>query len=191
MRPVPAERFKLRWGRALFFIAGCNKKSMVPYLALLLSAVLALVDQLLKLLVKAELAPIGELPLLDGVLHLTYVENRGMAFGMMQGQKWLLIWVTALVLLVLIAGIIMGKIRKPATLFTTAVIIGGGIGNLIDRVYRGYVVDYIDVRIINFAVFNFADICVTCGTAVLLVILFVEMLREGKNPEQAAIGKKN
>ena len=164
---------------------------MVPYLALLLSAVLALVDQLLKLLVKAELAPIGELPLLDGVFHLTYVENRGMAFGMMQGQKWLLIWVTALVLLVLIAGIIMGKIRKPATLFTTAVIIGGGIGNLIDRVYRGYVVDYIDVRIINFAVFNFADICVTCGTAVLLVILFVEMLREGKNPEQAAIGKKN
>lgn len=164
---------------------------MVPYLALLLSAVLALVDQLLKLLIKAELAPIGELPLLDGVLHLTYVENRGMAFGMMQGQKWLLIWVTALVLLVLIAGIIMGKIRKPATLFTTAVIIGGGIGNLIDRVYRGYVVDYIDVRIINFAVFNFADICVTCGTAVLLVILFVEMLREGKNPEQAAIGKKN
>lgn len=164
---------------------------MVPYLALLLSAVLALVDQLLKLLVKAELAPIGELPLLDGVFHLTYVENRGMAFGMMQGQKWLLIWVTALVLLVLIAGIIMGKIRKPATMFTTAVIIGGGIGNLIDRVYRGYVVDYIDVRIINFAVFNFADICVTCGTAVLLVILFVEMLREGKNPEQAAIGKKN
>ena len=164
---------------------------MVPYLALLLSAVLALVDQLLKLLVKAELAPIGELPLLDGVLHLTYVENRGMAFGMMQGQKWPLIWVTALVLLVLIAGIIMGKIRKPATLFTTAVIIGGGIGNLIDRVYRGYVIDYIDFRVINFAVFNFADICVTCGTAVLLVILFVEMLREGKNPEQAAIGKKN
>ena len=163
---------------------------MVPYLALLLSAVLALVDQLLKLLVKAELAPIGELPLLDGVLHLTYVENRGMAFGMMQGQKWLLIWVTALVLLVLIAGIIMGKIRKPATLFTTAVIIGGGIGNLIDRVYRGYVIDYIDFRIINFAVFNFADICVTCGTAVLLVILFVEMLREGKNPEQAAKAKK-
>ena len=97
----------------------------------------------------------------------------------------------ALVLLVLIAGIIMGKIRKPATLFTTAVIIGGGIGNLIDRVYRGYVIDYIDFRVINFAVFIFADICVTCGTAVLLVILFVEMLREGKNPEQAAIGKKN
>ena len=163
---------------------------MVPYLALLLSAVLVVADQLIKLLVKARLAPIGDISLLDSVLHLTYVENRGMAFGMMQGQKWLLIWVTALVLLVLIAGIMMGKIRKPATLFTTAVIIGGGVGNLIDRVYRGYVIDYIDFRIINFAVFNFADICVTCGTAVLLVILFVEMLREGKNPEQAAKAKK-
>lgn len=60
-----------------------------------------------------------------------------MAFGMMEGQKWLLIWVTAFVLLLLIAAIILGKIRKTSTLVTTAVIIGGGVGNLIDRVYRG------------------------------------------------------
>ena len=153
---------------------------MLPYLALLLSAVLVLVDQLTKIAVQHWLKPIGDFPLIDGVLHLTYLENRGMAFGMMQGQKWLLIWVTAIVMLVLIAAVMMGKVKKPATLFTVAVIIGGGVGNLIDRIYRGYVIDFIYVKIINFAIFNFADICVTCGTAVLLFILLREMMLEEK-----------
>ena len=153
---------------------------MLPYLALLLSAVLVLVDQLTKIAVQHWLKPIGDFPLIEDVLHMTYLENRGMAFGMMQGQQWLLIWVTAIVLLVLIAAVMMGKIKKPATLFTVAVIIGGGAGNLIDRIYRGYVIDFIYVKIINFAIFNFADICVTCGTVVLLYILLREMMQEEK-----------
>ena len=153
---------------------------MLPYLALLLSAVLVLVDQLTKIAVQHWLKPIGDFPLIEDVLHMTYLENRGMAFGMMQGQQWLLIWVTAIVLLVLIAAAMMGKIKKSATLFTVAVIIGGGVGNLIDRIYRGYVIDFIYVKIINFAIFNFADICVTCGTVVLLYILLREMMQEEK-----------
>lgn len=160
---------------------------MLPYLALLLSAILVLVDQLIKAAVQRWLMPVGDFPLINGVLHLTYLENRGMAFGMMQGQQWLLIWVTAIVLLALIAAVMMGKIKKPATLFTVAVIIGGGVGNLIDRVYRGYVIDFIYVKIIDFAIFNFADICVTCGTVVLLFILLWEMVQE----EKAEKAKKN
>ena len=158
---------------------------MLPYLALLLSAVLVLVDHLTKIAVQHWLKPIGDFPLMDGVLHMTYLENRGMAFGMMQGQQWLLIWVTAIVLLVLIAEVMLGKVKKPATLFTVAVIIGGGVGNLIDRIYRGYVIDFIYVKIINFAIFNFADICVTCGTAVLLCILLREMMQEEKTGKAA------
>ena len=153
---------------------------MLPYVALLLSAVLALVDQLLKLFMKSWLEPLGDVPIIGDALKLTYLENRGMAFGMMQGQKWLLVWVTAFVLLILIAGIMMGKIRRPATLFTVSVIIGGGVGNLIDRIYRGYVIDYINVSLIDFPIFNFADICVTCGTIVLLLILIFEMIQEEK-----------
>ena len=153
---------------------------MLPYLALLLSAVLAFVDQLLKIEMRNWLKSAGEIPLIGEALKLTYLENRGMAFGMMQGQKWLLVWVTAFVLLILIAAIMMGKIRKPATLFTTAVIIGGGVGNLIDRVYRGYVIDYINVSLIDFPIFNFADICVTCGTIVLLILLVIERVEEEK-----------
>ena len=165
-----------------------KEPEMVPYLALALGALLAFLDQIVKLAVHRWLRPLGDFPLIDGVLHLTYLENRGMAFGMMQGQKWLLIWVTAFVLLLLIAAIIFGKIQKTATLVTTAVIIGGGVGNLIDRVYRGYVIDYINLEIIHFAIFNLADICVTCGTAVLLVLLAREMLAEEKAKKQAAKG---
>lgn len=146
---------------------------MLPYLALLLSAALVVVDQLLKVWALHSLQPIGTYPVIEDIFHFTYVENRGAAFGMMAGQQWLLIWVTAAVLLLIVFLMIGGKVREKFPLFTLAVILGGGVGNLIDRVYRGYVVDYIHLKVINFAVFNFADICVTCGTAVLVLwILF-------------------
>ncbi|MDD6033824.1 MAG: signal peptidase II [Oscillospiraceae bacterium] len=151
---------------------------MLPYLALLLSAVLVGVDQLLKLWALRSLRPIGTYPIIQNILHLTYVENRGAAFGMMEGQKWLLIWVTALVLLLLIFVILGGKVRGNFPMFTLAVILGGGVGNLIDRIYRGFVVDYIHLKVINFAVFNFADICVTLGTAALICWLLFGRSRE-------------
>lgn len=152
---------------------------MLPYLALLLSALLVGLDQLLKLWAIQALKPVGTYPIINNVLHLTYVENRGAAFGMMEGQKWLLVWATALVLLVLVFVILSGRMKQKFPLFTVAVILGGGIGNLIDRVYRGYVVDYVHVKIINFAVFNFADICVTMGTLVLVCwLIFGESRRE-------------
>lgn len=163
---------------------------MIPYLALLLSAVLVFIDQIIKVVIQDWLMPIKDYPLWDGVLHLTYLENRGMAFGMMQNQKWLLIGVTTVVLLVLVAMVILEKVKSKPTLFTLAVIIGGGVGNLIDRVFRGYVIDYIYVKIINFAIFNFADICVTCGTAVLLAILLVDTIKEEKAAKAAKIAAK-
>lgn len=146
---------------------------MLPYLALLLSTGLVVIDQLLKIWALHSLRPIGTYPIIEEILHLTYVENRGAAFGMMSGQQWLLIWVTAAVLLLIVLMMITGKVKDLFPLFTLSVILGGGVGNLIDRVYRGFVVDYIHLKVINFAVFNFADICVTCGTVVLMVwILF-------------------
>ncbi len=154
---------------------------LLPYLALLVSVGLVCVDQLLKLAALEWLKPVHTVPLIEGVLHLTYVENRGASFGMMAGQQWLLVWVTALVLLALAVAIIAGKIRDRFALFNVAVILGGGVGNLIDRVYRGFVVDYVDFQLINFAVFNFADICITVGTAVLVCwIIFGQSQRKGK-----------
>lgn len=157
---------------------------MKRYLALLMSVALVVIDQLLKLAALAYLKPIGTYPIIENVFHFTYLENRGMAFGMMQGQEWLLIWGTALVLLVLILAVMMGKIQDTFPVFTLCTIIGGGVGNLIDRVYRGYVIDYIHVKIINFAIFNFADICVTVGTALLIGYFFYYEIAGRKKEEQ-------
>ncbi len=156
---------------------------MKRYLALLMSVALVVIDQLLKLLAIDRLKPIGTYPIIEDVFHFTYLENRGMAFGMMQGQDWLLIWGTALVLLILILLVMTGKLHDTAPVFLVCVIIGGGVGNLIDRVYRGYVVDYIHVKIIDFAIFNFADICVVVGTFLLVCYVFFHEFAGRKKEE--------
>lgn len=161
---------------------------MRRYVALLMSAVLVGIDQILKVLAMEYLKPIGSYPIIPDVFHLTYVENRGAAFGMMAGQKWLLVWVTAIVILAAVAVVMAGKIKNTTVLLAVATIIGGGVGNLIDRVYRGFVVDYVHLKIIDFAVFNFADICVTVGTAILLIYLLFYELKH-KNKEAAGEAK--
>ncbi len=161
---------------------------MKRYVALLMSAVLVGIDQILKVLAIEYLKPVGSHPIIPDIFHLTYVENRGAAFGMMAGQKWLLVWVTAIVILAAIIAVMAGKIKNTTVLFSVATIIGGGVGNLIDRVYRGYVVDYVHLKIIDFAVFNFADICVTVGTTVLLIYLLFYELKH-KNKEVAGEAK--
>lgn len=162
---------------------------MRRYIALLMSAALVGIDQIFKLLAIEYLKPIGSHPIIPDIFHLTYVENPGAAFGMMAGQKWLLVWATALVILVAIIVVMAGKIQNTTVLFAVATIIGGGVGNLIDRVYRGFVVDYVHLKIIDFAVFNFADICVTVGTAMLLIyLLFYEL--GNKKKESAGEAKR-
>lgn len=110
---------------------------MKRYLALLMSAALVGIDQWLKLLAKEFLKPGETTPLIQDVLHLTYLENRGAAFGMMQNKKWLLVWATAAVLLILILAVMAGKIKGTFPLFSVCTIIGGRHRELIDRVYRG------------------------------------------------------
>ncbi len=152
---------------------------MKRHIALLMSAVLVVLDQFFKILAMDKLEPIGSLPIIRDIFHFTYIENRGAAFGMMEGKKLVLIGLTAVVLLAAVFLVLTGKIENNNNLlFSVCVIIGGGVGNLIDRIYRGFVVDYIHLKIINFAVFNFADICVTLGTAWLLLYLILDMKKE-------------
>ena len=129
------------------------------------------IDQLLKYWVIESLAPIGVFPLLKGIFQLRYLENRGMAFGMMQEQWWLLIGGTALILIVGLVLIFLQKIHSKWLLAAITLAIGGGLGNLIDRIFRGYVVDYLDFCAIHFPVFNFADICVSASMVMLIIWL--------------------
>jgi signal peptidase II len=141
--------------------------------------VLAVVaDQMSKYYIAGWLTSLPEphsYPIISNVLHLTYVENRGMALGLFQNSQLPLIIITSLIL---IAGVYyMIKERGNKSIFfkiSLALIVGGAIGNLIDRIFRTFVIDFIDLRFINFFIFNVSDMCICIGAALLAIyILFV------------------
>ncbi len=153
---------------------------MLQVITLIIIAVLVAIDQLIKLLVIEHLEPIGSLTLIDGFIQLNYAENTGAAFGSFSGKTSLL---SVFTLIVIIAGIIYLMVKKrkfDVEYICITLILSGGIGNLIDRVFRGFVVDYIEPLFIDFAIFNFADILVTCSCIVLAVWLIYEIYKESK-----------
>lgn len=113
------------------------------------------------------------IPIIDGWLHITSSRNRGAAFGILQNKTIFLVILTILVAIFIIYYIY--KVHKTQKLFafSLALILGGAVGNLIDRATTGAVVDFIDVRIINFAIFNVADSAIVIGTALILVDIFI------------------
>ena len=129
-------------------------------------------DQITKLLVLDRI-PLGSvIKVIPNWLHLTYVQNTGAAFSSFQGMRWLFVGI----FLLLTAALLFEYFKKPLP-FTTferfclAAIYGGGLGNVIDRVRLGYVVDMIDAAFIDFPIFNVADCFITCGTVLFLVHL--------------------
>ena len=150
---------------------------------LLLIPVLIALDAYTKHLAENGLKEHG-ITLIEGFFKLTYVENRGAAFGTMQGARWLLVVFTALVLIA--GGIYYVKQCKikgtAASRLAMVLIASGAIGNLIDRFLRGYVVDMLDFYIFgyNFPVFNVADICVVVGVGLFILATFLEERKNEK-----------
>ena len=157
---------------------------------LAMAVILIGLDQLIKYWALTQLQPISTIPIIQDVLHLTYSENRGAAFSILTGKTELLILISIVLLLMLAYMLFSKKITHPLGIFSTCLVISGGIGNMIDRVFRpgNFVVDYIDFRLINFAIFNLADICIVCGTFLLLFyLIFIdgkqEVAKTGENKE--------
>ncbi|MCB5385707.1 signal peptidase II [Blautia glucerasea] len=146
----------------------------------LLILFLVLLDQGTKYLAILYLKGTSGIPLIDQVLTLRYLENRGMAFGLLQNKILFLV----LICMFFFAAIIYLFIKTPATvyyrplLYTAAVVFSGAMGNFIDRVFRRYVVDFIYFSLIDFPTFNVADIYVTCGIAALVFLLFFRYKEE-------------
>ncbi|MBE6020513.1 MAG: signal peptidase II [Firmicutes bacterium] len=151
------------------------------YVVLIIIAASVAIDQALKSIVVNTLEIGQSLPLIEGVFHFTYIQNFGAAFSILQNKQAFLIIVTAVVMA--IAAVVlfknMNKLSKMIIL-SLAFIIGGGIGNLIDRIRLGYVVDFLDFTLINYPVFNFADCCVVVGSIVLVIGVFLEDRNEKK-----------
>ena len=129
-------------------------------------------DQITKYIAFQYLQPIGSIPLINGVLHFTYATNTGAAFSLFSGQIDALRWVSLLVSLGLILFGIFAKKLDRWEQAGYGFILSGAAGNGIDRFVAGYVVDFVDVRIIRFAIFNIADVAINIGLVCLAIAVF-------------------
>lgn len=146
-----------------------------------LGVVILILDLLTKIWAQTRLREIGTIPLIEDVFHLTYVENRGAAFGILQNQRIFFILI-ALAFAAVVVFVILKYKKRPAVLdLGLSFMSAGALGNMIDRIWRGFVVDMFDFRLINFPVFNVADIFVCIGAG-LLAIFFIFF--DGKEKER-------
>lgn len=129
----------------------------------ILAAALVAIDQLVKYLVLQYIPLGGHVPFIPHIMELTYVENTGAAFSLFSQHTWLLALISLVMSVVLAVAIWKNFFRHPLGKLTLTLLLAGAVGNLIDRAFRGFVVDMFNVLFMNFAVFNVADICVVVG----------------------------
>ena len=136
---------------------------------LAVSSFLVLADQAVKLGITRTMQLGESIPVLPGIFHITYIENPGAAFGMFANQRW--VFIVAGILVVLAAGVMYRRIAETGRMvrWGAALLLGGAVGNLIDRVRLGRVIDFFDFRV--WPVFNIADIGICVGVACLIYAL--------------------
>ena len=143
-------------------------------------AALALVgvDQGLKYWASAVLQPVGTMPLIPHVVGLRFVLNNGAAFGMLAGKQVFLQVITGVALLAMLIYLLRKKPASKLEYTAFLLVFAGGVGNMVDRVLNGVVVDYIELLFMNFAVFNFADILVCVGVGLLFIALLAPEIKK-------------
>lgn len=153
----------------------------MPFFSLIVGAVLVVIDQVIKYFVSAYLQPVGSVSVIDNLFSLTYVENKGVAFGMFSDMRWVFVALTSVLLAIIIFYMFKKRPKGKFFYICAALIIGGGIGNLIDRIFYGYVIDYLSLSFFP-PVCNFADYCITAGTIMLVIYLlfFSDVLDSSK-----------
>lgn len=160
---------------------------MIYFLTAISIIILCSIDQLIKMVVSKYLMPVGSANVIPGILELKYVENTGAAFGSMSNSTFALSVFTSVLIIVCLVALFSGKVKDKVIRVCLILIVSGGLGNLLDRMFRGttffcgYVIDYINVLFVDFAVFNFADCLITIGCFIsVFYVLFAEKYRKNK-----------
>ena len=148
---------------------------MLQVITLIIIALLVAIDQIIKLLVLEHLKPMGSLTLIDGFIQLNYAENTGAAFGSFSGKTTFLSIFTLAIIILGLIYLFVKKRKVDVEYICISLIISGGLGNLVDRIFRGYVVDYISINIFgyHFPIFNFADMCIVIS----VILIFVSAIK--------------
>ena len=170
-----------------------KKKKMIQLVMDFIAfAVLVIIDQVTKYMAIGRLKDQPSIKLIEGVFELQYLENRGAAFGMLQNGKVFFVFAAVVMLTVIVFVLIKAPVDKkyrPWHIFLV-MIAAGGIGNMIDRIRLDYVVDFFYFSLINFPIFNVADIYVTVGTALFLIMLLFFCKEDDLNFISLSIQKK-
>lgn len=145
-------------------------------------------DQITKYFASLKLADGSVAKFIPGVVQFKYAENTGMAFSMLSGARWVFIALTVVVCVGVFYYLFSNRCKSLWLYWSLGVILSGGIGNLIDRIRFGYVVDFIEPIFVNFAIFNIADCAVTCGAVVLVGYLLYDAFKDVKKPKENSDG---
>lgn len=155
----------------------------------IITFLVVILDQGTKWWAELYLKSIGDMPLIEGVLHFTYHRNPGAAFGILSDARWVFLILTTVIIAGIISYLIITREQKKHILLSSslALILGGGIGNMIDRIFYGAslfdgkVIDFINFELIDFAIFNVADSAVCIGEVLLIIyIIFFESKKNDK-----------
>ncbi len=137
-------------------------------------------DFITKVIVSKNMLLYQTIEIIDGVFSLTYIRNKGMAWGMLQNQRWIFIALTVLIVAAIIIYAIKSKRLLTLEKIGITLLLSGAIGNLIDRIfYPEGVIDFLQLEFIDFPIFNIADIAVCLGAAAIIIyVIFFEQKKE-------------
>ena len=159
-----------------------------------IATAVCVLDQLTKNLVTASMELEESREFIPGVLNWTYIRNRGMALGLLADHRWVFMVLSVVMITLIVLYVIMAKNAGRTAVIALAMILGGGVGNMIDRFAYGYVVDFIDVRILPGLwkwIFNVADAFVTVGAVILAVYYIVREIKKSKAKGQKEAENSN
>ena len=158
-----------------------TKKQILCKIVAALTLVLAIVlDVVTKKIVVDNMDLYEEIPVIKGVFHWKYIQNRGAAFGMLADNREVFLVISSVAIVVMAIYLLFTRTDRLWWMIGIGMLVGGGIGNMIDRIALGYVVDFIYVALIDFAVFNVADCFVCVGVALLMYLSVLDIVRESK-----------
>lgn len=159
---------------------------MTYIIATIVGALVIVVDQLTKYLVMTGFKLGESQTVIKGVINFTYINNGGAAFGILQNKTWILLAVTFFMLIICVGMLIKKTYRTPLMYWAVVLILAGGIGNMIDRLFRkGQVVDFIEAVFVDFPVFNVADISVCVGAGLIFLYFITDLVRDIRRKPQS------
>lgn len=140
-------------------------------------------DQITKFFAQKYLSDGGAVQFIKGIVQFRYAENQGMAFSLFSGARWIFVVITVIACGAALWYIFSDKCSSLWLYWSVGVIVSGGLGNLIDRAFYGFVIDFIEPTFMNFAVFNIADCAVTLGAVSLFLCFLLDSVKKEKKDE--------